>query len=217
MPKTTVNADLYCDGALAAHGNWSGVQLSYLLTQALATPEVASVQFTASDGYKVAIPIDLAMEPQIIIAYEKDGQRLSEGLRLVIPGANGAAWIALITSISMSSSGADYPAAVTMGGGTISNIVSALNSTTETSSTPQQASVQTQPQPTPENSPTIQETPPANVTHPDQPAVQPQSSSGDSSWQTVIALSIAFALATALTVTAYVAYRRKRKHTSESN
>ena len=49
MPKTVVYAELYCDGALATYGNWSGVLLSYLLTQAQATPEVSSIQFVASD------------------------------------------------------------------------------------------------------------------------------------------------------------------------
>ncbi len=109
MPKTVVYAELYCDGVLTTYGNWSGVLVSYLLAQAQATPEVGSMQFVASDGYRVAIPISLAIQPQIIIAYEKDGQPLIEGLRLIIPDANGASWIASITSITMSTSGADNP------------------------------------------------------------------------------------------------------------
>jgi DMSO/TMAO reductase YedYZ molybdopterin-dependent catalytic subunit len=112
MPQTSSVAALYCYGNVVTSGNWTGVSLSYLLMQAQMTPEVGSVEFTATDGYHVSIPIDLALQPEIIIAFEKDGQPLSEGLRLVLPGANGAAWIAMIDSITMSTTGADYPAPV---------------------------------------------------------------------------------------------------------
>jgi hypothetical protein len=112
MPQTSTVATLYCYGSTVTSGDWTGVSLSYLLTQAQMTPEVGSVEFTATDGYHVSIPIDLALQPEIIIAYEKDSRPLSEGLRLVLPGANGAAWISMINSITMSTTGADYPAPV---------------------------------------------------------------------------------------------------------
>ena len=84
MPKTIVNADLYCDGALATYGDWGGVLLGYLLTQAQITPpEVGSIQFVASDGYQTALPINIAID--LIIAYERNGQPLAEGLRLIVP------------------------------------------------------------------------------------------------------------------------------------
>ena len=130
MPTTTVYAELYCDGSLATYGNWTGILLSDLLNQAQLTAEVSSIQFTASDGYKVDIPIELAMQPQTIIAYQKDGQPLIEGLRLILMGANGAAWISLITTITMSSSGAEYPLGVNVGAGKISDLVSAQSSPT---------------------------------------------------------------------------------------
>ena len=91
MPKTVVNSYLYCDGALVTYGDWGGVLLSYLLTQAHANAsEVGSVRFEASDGYQVIIPIKLAMDPQIIVAYELNDKPLAEGLRLIVPDANGA-------------------------------------------------------------------------------------------------------------------------------
>jgi len=123
MPKTTVNADLYCDGTIVTSGNWTGIRISYLLTQTHATPEVNSLQFTASDGYKVNIPYEVAIQPQIIIAYEKDGTPLVEELRLVLPGFNGVSWIALIDSITMSTSGANYPEGVTVGGGKLPKLL----------------------------------------------------------------------------------------------
>ena len=115
MPKADSSAELLCYGDLVTTGNWGGVQLSYLLAQANLTQEVGSVQFLASDGYKVTIPIDLALQPQVILAYEKDSQTLSEGYRLVLPELNGAAWIAQITSLSMLASGANYPEVASAG------------------------------------------------------------------------------------------------------
>jgi len=102
MPKTAVSANLYCYGFLMASGNWSGVRLSYLLQQAEADyANVSSVEFVASDGYQMTIPIEAALREDVIVAYEMDGKPLSEGLRLVIPETNGNTWIATITTISI--------------------------------------------------------------------------------------------------------------------
>jgi hypothetical protein len=101
MPKTIVTANLLCYGTTIEEGDWGGVKLSYLLSQAGQDPTVASVDFTASDGYLVTIPIQTAMQDNVIIAYELNYLPLSEGLRLVIPEANGNLWISEITSIQM--------------------------------------------------------------------------------------------------------------------
>jgi DMSO/TMAO reductase YedYZ molybdopterin-dependent catalytic subunit len=207
MPKTTEYAELYCEGVLTAYGNWSGVLLSYLLTQAQVAPEVGSIQFAASDGYKVAIPISLAMQPQIIIAYAKDGQPLTEGLRLIIPGANGGSWIAMITSITMSTSGADYPPSVSVAVPKADNMPT-QSSTTQTSPPKQQV---TQPQSSAENSSSTQEVAPANVTSPYQPALNPQVTNQSLNLQTIIVGVIGVAGAISLTAAVYVALRR-RKH-----
>ena len=112
MPKTTIYAELYCYGNIVTLGDWSGVQLSYLLEQINDSSNVNSIQFVAADSYMVAIPISIAMAPETIIAYEKDGLALSEGLRLVLPGYNGASWIAQITSITLSNNEASTPQAL---------------------------------------------------------------------------------------------------------
>ncbi len=102
MPKTSVSASLYCYGFLMASGNWSGVRLSYLLQQVDAGyANASSVDFVASDRYQMTIPIEVASREDVIVAYEMDGTPLSEGFRLVIPGANGNTWVAMITTISM--------------------------------------------------------------------------------------------------------------------
>jgi DMSO/TMAO reductase YedYZ molybdopterin-dependent catalytic subunit len=213
MPKTAVYAELYCDGALATYGNWSGVLLSYLLTQAQVTPEVGSLQFVASDGYRVVIPISLAMQPQIIIAYEKDGQPLTEGLRLIIPGANGASWIALITSITMSTSGADNPEDVSVGTPKTNNVPT-QSSTTPTSTTKKET---LQPQPSKENSSSFQEPVPTNTTHPIQSTINPQLINQSLNTPTINIYLIGFACAISFTATGYVALKYKRKQTSKTN
>jgi hypothetical protein len=170
MPTTTVYAELYCDGSLATYGNWTGILLNDLLTKAQLTPEVCSIQFIASDGYKVIIPIELATQPQTIIAYQKDDRSLIEGLRLILPGSNGGAWISLITTIIMSTSGADYPIGVNVGSGKINELASAQSSPTPRILSPQLPL-------TPKNSSNIQVSNPTNVSSSNQPASKPQLSS----------------------------------------
>ena len=102
MPQTTVFASEYCYGSLVTYGNWIGVTLAYLLQQSGLDPTVASINFVAQDGYEVSLPIQDALQPDVIIAYQLNGVLLAENLRLVIPEENGNMWIAMITSISMS-------------------------------------------------------------------------------------------------------------------
>jgi DMSO/TMAO reductase YedYZ molybdopterin-dependent catalytic subunit len=213
MPKTVVYAELYCDGALTTSGNWSGVLLSYLLTQSQATPEVGSIQFVASDGYRVAIPIDLANQPQTIIAYEKNGQPLTEGLRLIIPGANGGAWIAMITSITMSTSGAEDPEGVSVGGPK-ANSVSTQSSTTQPPTSKQQTPT---PQLSTEDSSSIQNTAPKNLTIPNQSTINPRVTNQSLNTQNIILILIGLTCAISFTTTIYVALMHKRKQTSEAN
>jgi len=213
MPKTVVYAELYCDGALTTYGNWSGVLLSYLLAQAQTTPEVGSMQFVASDGYRVAIPISLAIQPQIIIAYEKDGQPLPEGLRLIIPDANGASWIASITSITMSTSGADNPKDVSVGTPKNNNFPT-QRSTTQTSTTKQETP---QPQPSTENSSSFQKPAPTNTTQPIQSTINSQAVNQSLNTQTIIIYLIGFTCAISFTATTYVALLNKRRQTSKTN
>ncbi len=109
MPQTTVDSALYCYGALVTQGNWTGVQLSYLLFQIGLDPSVSSIELLAQDDYRVVIPIETAMQPDVILAYQMDSMQLNEVYRLVVPFANGAAWIAQVTSISMSTDVAPSP------------------------------------------------------------------------------------------------------------
>jgi len=98
LPAISVPAVLFCYNTLVAAGVWTGPQLSLLLEMAEFDNETASVRFYADDGYVVSLTITQAMEEDVIIAYAIDDQPLPE-LRLVIPGENGALWIAMINRI----------------------------------------------------------------------------------------------------------------------
>ena len=204
FPTTTVYAELYCDGSLAAYGNWTGILVNDLLIKAKLTPEVSSIQFTASDGYKVNIPVELALQQQTIIAYQKDGQPLIEGLRLILEGSNGAAWISLITTITMSSSWADYPLGVSAGTGKFNDLANAQSSPTPRTLSPL-------PQLTSKNSSSVQVSSPTNVTSLNQPIYKPQLSRNVGiSLDVLIYGAVAFVLLMVVSAVALI-YKRKRK------
>jgi DMSO/TMAO reductase YedYZ molybdopterin-dependent catalytic subunit len=201
MPKTEVSANLYCFGTLVTAGNWVGIQLSYLLNLAQVNSNVSSIVFYASDGYSIAIPLELAMQPQIIIAYENDNQSLSEGLRLILPGYNGGSWISMITSISMSTSTVEYPAG--------------LNAGDITPPIQQMQKANPQPSADPQTTLTPSSTPEniayANDTSQNQSVSHPQfSENGSSESQAVFLVTIASAFILALVVICGLAYMHKK-------
>jgi DMSO/TMAO reductase YedYZ molybdopterin-dependent catalytic subunit len=101
MPRTTVYAELSCIGYFIDSGNWTGVRLGLVLEKAGLIQQAESVEFYASDGYSTSMPYSEAMREDIIIAYEKDGSKLPEVTRLVIPNANGGEWISKIYQIKI--------------------------------------------------------------------------------------------------------------------
>jgi hypothetical protein len=210
MPQTTITAALYCYGSLVTSGAWSGVQFNYLLTQTNVNSEVHSIQLLASDGYTVTLPIELAVAPNTIIAYQKDGEPL-DGLRLVLPGYNGASWINLITTINMSSIEAHTPATETevwtnSNPGTITNYKQPFPTPTLTSKP-----TQTTPKPTPNNTTFNPTVPPTNVTDsnqiPQQQTTTNQPIELDPSFLAVIATVFTLGLSTAIILT----YRRRNR------
>lgn len=84
MPKTVVNEKLVCvdfHGAPIANGNWTGVQLKYLLSLTQVNETAIKIAFYADDGYTTDLAVQEAMNENIIIAYELNGKPLAEGLR----------------------------------------------------------------------------------------------------------------------------------------
>ncbi len=101
MPKTTEYAAIICvdfPQTIVEEGNWTGVKLGTLLETAGIQSGAIKIKIAASDGFSSDLTVDAAMQSNIILAYEKDGQALSS-LRLVVPGRWGYKWVNLVTVI----------------------------------------------------------------------------------------------------------------------
>jgi DMSO/TMAO reductase YedYZ molybdopterin-dependent catalytic subunit len=104
MPKTSVYAELYCVGNprnVLEEGDWTGVRLGLLLEQAVVSPEAVKVAFYADDGFSTDLTPAAATSDDIILAYERDGEPLTETVRLVVPGRWGYKWIRDVTHIEV--------------------------------------------------------------------------------------------------------------------
>jgi hypothetical protein len=102
MPKTTVYAELYCvdrPDVFLTRGRWSGVRLGFLLEKAQVGSDAIKVAFYASDGYSSDLPLTTATREDVIVAYELNGQPLSETLRLVVPGKWGYKWVSQLIRV----------------------------------------------------------------------------------------------------------------------
>jgi DMSO/TMAO reductase YedYZ molybdopterin-dependent catalytic subunit len=107
MPRSTVNAELYClpavgsSGVLVDYGNWTGVRLELVLEKAGVSPQAVKVAFYAEDGFTTDLAVTTAMREDMILAYEKDGKPLPEKLRLAVPGMWGYKWIKWLIHIEV--------------------------------------------------------------------------------------------------------------------
>jgi DMSO/TMAO reductase YedYZ molybdopterin-dependent catalytic subunit len=107
MPKRTISAELYClpspegSGVLVDSGNWTGVNLGFILEKAGVLPEAVKVAFYADDGFTTDLTVNSAFSEDIILAYEKGGEPLHRKLRLVVLGRWGYKWIYLLNRIEL--------------------------------------------------------------------------------------------------------------------
>ena len=115
LPSITLFATLACisnpvGGDWIGNAHWSGVPLSTLLQRAGIGKATRDVIIHAADGYSDSIPIDRALQPLCILAYEMNGAPLTTGhgfpLRLIVPGIYGMKNVKWITSIELGDS--DY-------------------------------------------------------------------------------------------------------------
>ena len=104
MPHATENAVLVCVGAPSTplvQGNWTGVELSYLLQQAKVSPSAIKVAFFALDGFTTDLTVPRATQDNsILVAYQLNSTPLG-GLRLVVPFSWGYKWINDLTEIKL--------------------------------------------------------------------------------------------------------------------
>ena len=203
LPKTTVYADLTCYGAPVSSGLWGGVKLSDLLKLAGMNESASSIDFVARDGYKVSLPIETALHPDIIIAYEKDSTPIGETYRLVIPQVNGNMWIAMITSINMStatvSSSSSQPA--------LTSFLTGPPKVPEQTQPTTQPTTAPTPTPTPTNiSIANPAAPPLNATQP--PAQQNLPAPASFPFEIVYAVIAASVIAAA--ATCFMVFRRRK-------
>ncbi len=79
LPKTTVNGRLTSVTRWSVGGNWGGVRLSDLLQHVKASPTVRYVRFWSHDlVYDTSIPIEIALKEKTLLAWEFDGEYLTE-------------------------------------------------------------------------------------------------------------------------------------------
>ena len=103
LPKTTEYAAIICvdfPSSIVEEGNWTGVQLNTLLEQAGIQSSAVKIVIAASDGYSSDLTVEGAMQSNVILAYEKDGEALS-ALRLVVPDRWGYKWVNFVSTIEV--------------------------------------------------------------------------------------------------------------------
>ena len=208
LPKTTVYAELSCYGKPIKSGLWGGVSLGLLLQKAGFEGESANLKFYAADGYIVPLSFTSATPKDVIIAYELDSSALDETLRLVIPFANGEAWIAMITEISINDPtyvGSPNPDAASIA---LQNHYLQPSLTPYSSPSPQTTPMpQTTPTPEIRDQPTPQPTVPPST---NQPVQQQQKDTSRSSLQINYGYPILIGVVIAATLTTGYLFHKRR-------
>jgi hypothetical protein len=194
------------------------VRLGLLFEQVGSDEEVGSVSFLAQDQYKTSLPIQRALDPDVIVAYEMNGVRLSEVLRLVVPGSNGNVWIAWLTNIWVSTGTVDLGTS----SGSAQASASGFGSLYRILEQKPEKTVEAEPS-APKNETVVQPVAPlVNATQPSEESSQQLDNLPiDNSLETVelgfpaeIGYAVAFAIAVVVVTAGYLNHRRK--HTSKS-
>ena len=92
-------------GGLIGNTRWKGVRLADLLKRAVPRKGVVDVSMTAVDGYTDSIPLEKAMDPDVVLVWEMDGKPLRSDhgfpARLLVPGIYGMKHVKWITSFNL--------------------------------------------------------------------------------------------------------------------
>ncbi len=93
------------DAGLISNARWTGLPLHDLLDQAGPLPGAARVKLHGVDNYTDTIPLEKAMQPTTLLAYEMNGQELPDRhgfpLRAIVPGYFGEKHVKWLTRIEL--------------------------------------------------------------------------------------------------------------------
>jgi DMSO/TMAO reductase YedYZ molybdopterin-dependent catalytic subunit len=115
LPQSDIEATLECDFSsgpplLVSSAVWTGVNLNYLLEQAVLKPSAKCITFWALDGYRRG-PFflgEIMRRDDFIVAYNMNGEALPEvqgwPAKMVLPGCVGNLWVRWLDRIEISSS-----------------------------------------------------------------------------------------------------------------
>jgi DMSO/TMAO reductase YedYZ molybdopterin-dependent catalytic subunit len=112
---TTQETTLMCisnglDAGLISNAVWKGLPLRDLLDQAGVLPGAARVRLHGVDNYTDTIPLEKAMEPSTLLAYEMNGVPLPDRhgypLRVIVPGYFGEKHVKWLTRIEVTDANA---------------------------------------------------------------------------------------------------------------
>ena len=104
-PAITQDLLLVCPGVFQQQDEWTGIEVSILLTEAGIKPEATKVIFHAADKYKREFPLEDVLQGGFFLAHTVNGRTLrqEEGypLRLVVVGNEGDDWVRWVNYIEI--------------------------------------------------------------------------------------------------------------------
>ena len=115
LPAREQQTTLMCisnglDAGLISNALWKGVPLRDLLDRAVPLSNAARVRFHGVDNYTDTIPLEKAMEPTTLLAYEMNGVQLPHRhgypLRVIVPGYFGEKHVKWLTRIELTDANA---------------------------------------------------------------------------------------------------------------
>ncbi len=99
-------------GHLISTARWLGVPLRALVAAARPAASVVELKLTAADGYSESIPLSMAADDRVLLAFEMNGKPLPERhgfpLRLLLPGTygmKGPKWLSGIEAVDQAYDG----------------------------------------------------------------------------------------------------------------
>ncbi len=113
LPRTLSVSDFHCVTSWSRFDNqWEGLLVRDLIEIAHLLPQVKFVSFEAEGGYHTSLPLEVAKEDNVILAWRLDGADLDPAhgwpLRLVVPkkyAYKSAKWVRVVRFLDSDSPG----------------------------------------------------------------------------------------------------------------